>query len=90
MIDPNELGRRVQAALPDADVEVKDMTGTGDHFEARVVSGAFAGKTMVEQHQLVYASLQDWLKTGELHALSLRTFTPDQWAKQQARPTRRP
>jgi acid stress-induced BolA-like protein IbaG/YrbA len=81
MLDPEKVKQRIAAALPDAEVEVKDLTGTGDHFEARVVSASFDGKTMVDQHKLVYAPLQDWLKTGELHALALRTFSPSQWEK---------
>ena len=78
MLDPKMLAQRIQAALPGAQVEIQDTTGTGDHFEARVVSPAFAGKTLVEQHQLVYAPLQDLLKTGELHALALKTYSPEQ------------
>jgi acid stress-induced BolA-like protein IbaG/YrbA len=72
---------RILEALPGSEVEVRDTTGTGDHFEARVVSPAFAGKPMVQQHQLVYAPLQQWLKTGELHALALKTYSPEQWQK---------
>lgn len=72
---------RILDALPDSEVEVRDTTGTGDHFEARVVSPAFTGKTMVQQHQLVYAPLQEWLKSGELHALALKTYSPEQWKK---------
>ena len=59
----------------------RDYTGTGDHYEARVVSPDFAGKAMVQQHQLVYAPLQQWLKSGELHALALKTYSPEQWKK---------
>jgi len=81
MLDPDKVKQRIASALPDAEVEVKDLTGTGDHFEARVVSAAFDGQTMVDQHKLVYAPLQDWLKSGELHALALRTFSPSQWEK---------
>ena len=81
MLDPQQVKQRISAALPDADVEVKDLTGTGDHFEARVVSAAFDGQGMVDQHKVVYASLSDWLKTGELHALALRTFSPSQWER---------
>ena len=81
MLDPNAIRQRILGVLPDSEVEVNDTTGTGDHFEARVVSPAFAGKTMVEQHQLVYRPLQDWLKTGELHALALKTYSPEQWKK---------
>jgi acid stress-induced BolA-like protein IbaG/YrbA len=87
MIDPKEIRRRIAESLPGCEVEVRDMTGTGDHFEAWVVSEAFAGKGMVEQHQLVYRPLQDLLRTGELHALALKTFTPEQWSSERVRKT---
>jgi stress-induced morphogen len=76
VLTADAIRARILAALPDADVEVRDSTGTGDHFEARVVSAAFAGLTMIQQHQRVYAPLSDWLATGELHALALKTYTP--------------
>lgn len=81
MLSPDWIENRIKTALPDADVQVVDTTGTGDHFEARVVSHAFTGKPMVKQHQLVYAPLKDVLATGELHALALKTYSPEQWAK---------
>jgi acid stress-induced BolA-like protein IbaG/YrbA len=81
MLDPKELEKRIATALDGSEVEVKDLTGTGDHFEARVVAPSFAGKSMVEQHQMVYAPLSDLLKTGELHALALKTYSPEQWKK---------
>lgn len=79
---PDSIKQRILHALPDATVEVRDTTGTGDHFEARVVSASFVGLSMVQQHQAVYAPLQDLLQTGELHALALKTFSPEQWQKQ--------
>ena len=81
MLDPSTLESRIKAALPDAQVTIRDLTGTGDHFEARVVSGAFEGKSMVDQHAAVYAPLQDLLDSGALHALALRTYSPEQWKK---------
>ncbi|HVG61489.1 MAG TPA: BolA/IbaG family iron-sulfur metabolism protein [Hyalangium sp.] len=81
MLDPENIRQRILGALPGAEVQVNDTTGTGDHFEAYVVSPAFAGKPMVQQHKLVYAAVQDWLQTGELHALALKTYTPEQWKK---------
>ncbi len=81
MLDTGLIEQRIRAALTDAEVEVRDTTGTGDHFEARVVTDAFQGKSMIEQHQLVYAPLKDLLATGELHALALKTYTPEQWKK---------
>jgi stress-induced morphogen len=68
------------AALPDADLELVDLTGTQDHYQARVVSQAFEGKTMIEQHQLVYGALGDAMH-GPIHALALKTYTPAAWAR---------
>ncbi len=76
-----EVKKKIADALPGSEVEVRDLTGTGDHFEARVVSPAFEGKSMVEQHQAVYAPLKDVLATGALHALALKTYSPEQWRK---------
>jgi stress-induced morphogen len=76
MLDPDEIRRRIEAALPGAVIEVRDTTGGGDHFEARVVAEEFRGRTRIEQHQLVYAPLRDLLATGELHALALKTEVP--------------
>ena len=81
MLDPAMLESRIKSALPDAQVTIRDLTGTGDHFEARVISGAFEGKSMVDQHAAVYAPLQDLLDSVELHALALRTYSPEQWKK---------
>ena len=85
MLSTEAIRQRILEALPGSEVDVQDTTGTGDHFEARVVSPAFTGKPMVQQHQMVYAPLQDWLKTGELHALALKTYSPEQWKKLGAR-----
>jgi acid stress-induced BolA-like protein IbaG/YrbA len=69
----SELESLIKAGLPDAEVIVR---GEGDHFEAVVVSRQFAGRTMVQQHRLVYAALGDRMG-GEIHALALRTLTPE-------------
>jgi acid stress-induced BolA-like protein IbaG/YrbA len=71
----SELQALIKAGLPDAEVNVK---GEGGHFEAVVVSPQFAGRTMVQQHRLVYAALGDRMG-GEIHALALRTLTPEAW-----------
>lgn len=81
MLTPEWIRERVLSALPGAVVEVIDTTGTSDHFEARVASEKFVGLPMVRAHQLVYAPLKDVLATGELHALALKTYTPEQWAQ---------
>lgn len=82
MLAPNDIETAIAEALPGADIEVVDTRGTGDHFQVRVVYEGFEGKTMVEQHQMVYAPLRSLLDSGALHALALRTFTPSQWKAQ--------
>jgi len=74
----DELKKQIEAGVPGAEVMVQ---GDGDHFEATVVSAGFEGKSMVQQHQIVYGALGD-LMQGEVHALALRTLTPEQWKKQ--------
>jgi len=59
-------------------VEVRDLTGTDNHFEVRVVSPEFEGKTPIERHKLVYAPLRDWIDDDTVHALSVRAYTPAQ------------
>ncbi len=70
-----DLEARLKAAFPDADIKIDDLAGDGDHYKARIVSGAFAGLTRIKQHQLVYAALGGRMG-GELHALALETATP--------------
>lgn len=53
----------------------------GQHFDAIVVSSEFEGLSMVKQHQLVYETLGDRMQTNEIHALALKTYTPEQWSK---------
>jgi len=67
-----EIKQRIEAAIPGARAEVEDYTGTGDHFRATVVSPAFAGRSRIEQHKLVYEVFGDEIG-GPIHALSLRT-----------------
>ncbi len=68
---------------------MRDLTGTGDHFEARVAATAFEGMGMLDQHQAVYGPLRDLLDSGALHALALKTYTPEQWKRRHGR-TRNP
>ena len=63
---------RLLAAFPDARLELTDLTGTSDHFQAVIVTRAFEGKSRVEQHQMVYAALGE-LMNGPIHALALTT-----------------
>ena len=77
MVTPQDIKQWIEAGLPDSTVEID---GDGHHFEAVIVSPAFAGKTMVEQHQLVYGALGDRMK-ADIHALSMRTLTPEEWER---------
>ena len=74
----DELKKIIEDGIPSAEVIVQ---GDGDHFEATIVSAEFEGKNKVQQHQIVYAALGD-LMQGAVHALSFRTFTPEDWSKQ--------
>ncbi len=69
-----EIKKMIQAGLPDADVEV--LGDDGQHFEAVVVSATFAGKSLIQQHQMVQATLGDSFTSGALHALALKTSAP--------------
>jgi stress-induced morphogen len=70
-----EIETAIKEALPDAEVEIEDLAGDGDHYRATVVSQAFAGMPRVRQHQLVYDALGGRMG-GALHALALTTKTP--------------
>jgi len=70
-----EIERLIKAALPDAEVEIRDLAGDGDHYAATVISSVFRGKSRVQQHQIVYRALEGRMG-GELHALALTTAAP--------------
>ena len=67
-----EIESFIKEALPDASIEIRDLAGDGNHYAATVMSAAFKGKSRVQQHQMVYASLKGRMG-GELHALALTT-----------------
>lgn len=75
-MQPEEIERLIKASLPDAEVDIQDVAGDGDHYAATVISEAFRGKTRVQQHQMVYTALQGNMG-GALHALALQTKVPD-------------
>jgi acid stress-induced BolA-like protein IbaG/YrbA len=74
-----ELKDIIQAGLPCDHIELE---GDGRHWYATVVSAEFEGKRLIQRHQRVYATLGDRMKTDEVHALSMKTFTPVEWAEQ--------
>ena len=75
-MDAHEIEKLIKQALPDATVTIEDLRGDGDHYAALVVAPSFAGKTRVQQHQMVYKALQGRMG-NELHALALQTGAPD-------------
>ena len=78
MLTANELRNYITNGLPCDHVEV--LGDDGQHFEAVVVSPQFTGKNKVQQHQLMYLALGDRMRS-EIHALAIRTFTPNAWAQ---------
>lgn len=72
----DDIKNMIAAALPDADIELIDLAGDNDHWKAIIVSTAFAGKTRIQQHQMVYAALKGHMG-DTLHALALETRVPD-------------
>lgn len=77
-MDPVEIGKLIEAGFDNATVKV---IGDGSHFEALVVASEFEGKRSIARHQLVYKSLGE-LVGNEIHALSIRAFTPEEWQAQ--------
>jgi len=76
MVEPSSIATSIRAGIACTHLEV---TGDGAHFEAVVVSPAFAGLPRVRRHQLVYAALGDRMRE-EIHALSMKTLSPEEWA----------
>lgn len=75
-MNQSEIMQMIKEALPDAEVQIEDLRGDGDHYAAYVRSAEFKGKTRVQQHQMVYKALQGRMG-NELHALALQTSVPD-------------
>lgn len=83
-MDSDQVKQLIQRGLQDADVYVEGEDGR--HFSAVIVSPSFAGKSMLQQHKMVYGALGDAMQ-GAVHALSMRTYTPEEWQKaQKSRP----
>ena len=71
---PNEVSVLIEAGIENSKVEVMDLTGTGDHFRAVITSPTFAGKTLIQQHKMVYATVTEHMADQRIHALSLKTI----------------
>ena len=74
-MDARDIESMIKAAIPDAHVTIRDLAGDGDHYAATVISPAFAGKSKIQQHQMVYRALGERMG-GVLHALKLTTMAP--------------
>lgn len=72
-----EIQTRIEKLSAGTRVQVTDLTGTKDHYQAVVVSSAFEGKLMIEQHRMIYDLFQSEIASGKLHALTLKTYTPE-------------
>jgi len=81
MITAEEIKATLTQALPISLVETQDLTGGGDHWQLIVVSPAFEGKGLIDQHRMVNEALKVPLGDQRIHALSLKTFSPAQWEK---------
>ena len=78
---PDDLKQRIEHGIPGASARVE---GADAHFGALVIAKAFEGKTRIEQHQMIYALFRDEMASQEIHALSLKTFTPAEWERDKA------
>jgi acid stress-induced BolA-like protein IbaG/YrbA len=76
MVRPEDVKSYIEQGMPCEHVQV---AGDGHHFEAVIVSAEFRGKSKVQQHQVVYRALGDRMK-AEIHALSMKTLTPEEWS----------
>jgi len=79
-MNPEDVQKMIEAGLPDCEVKV---TGDGSHFEAVVIGEVFEGLSLVKKQQKVYATLGDKITSGEVHALTIKTFTAEEYAKAQ-------
>jgi len=80
-VSPDEIKSTLDKALPGSTVDIRDLTGGGDHFQVIIVTAQFEGKGLVDQHQMVYGALREALGNERIHALSLKTYTPEQWER---------
>ena len=79
-MEVSQVKQLIEAGLPGTEATV---SGDGYHYEAIVVGDCFDGKSMVQQQKMVYATLNEHITSGALHALTIKTYTPAQWEKAQ-------
>ncbi|VAW96826.1 YrbA protein [hydrothermal vent metagenome] len=77
-MEPNQVEELIKAGLPDCEVTV---TGDGSHFNATIIGDVFEGMMPVKKQQLVYKTVNEYITSGELHAFTMKTYTPAEWEK---------
>jgi acid stress-induced BolA-like protein IbaG/YrbA len=75
-MQPDEVKAMIEAGLPGAEVVAK---GDGSHFDVIVISAEFERKSMVEEQKMVFATLGEKITSGEIHAINIKAYTPDEW-----------
>jgi len=80
-MNPDDIQKIIESSLADSQAIV---TGDGNKFEATVISSAFDGLSMVKEHQLVYKLLNEHISSGAIHALTIKSYTPEEWAEQES------
>ena len=81
MMQPEEIQRILEGAIPGAKVSVRDLTGGLDHFQVEVISEVFKGKMLIDQHRMVQNPLKAAVADERIHALTIKTYTPEEWGK---------
>jgi len=74
-----QMAKALRSELPDAQFQLQDFTGSGDHWELIIASECFRGRSRIQQHQLAYRPLRGLIDAGTIHALKLTTLLPEQW-----------
>jgi stress-induced morphogen len=78
-MSPDEIKNRIEMLAPGTKVTITDLTGTQNHYEATVISSVFEGRPKIEQHRIVFEIVKSEVESGDVHALSLKTYTPEQY-----------
>ena len=79
-MSPDEIKNRIETLAPGTKVTITDLTGTQNHYEATVISPVFEGRPKIEQHRMVFGIVKSEVESGDVHALSLKTYTPEQYS----------
>lgn len=79
----HEIKARIETLAPGTQAQLIDLTGTQDHWQAIIVSPAFAGKSLIEQHRMVFGLFKAEVESNDVHALTLKTYTPEQYERMQ-------